>query len=99
MHKVALEQMTRYLACEWGPQGVRVNAVAPWVLKNAPLLADARFHDAVRRATPARRAGELFEVACVVAFLAMPVAGYVNGQVIGIDGGFVQDGFQYAHPS
>ena len=98
MNKAALEHMTRYLACEWGTEGIRVNAVAPWFINTpltAPLLADARFHDAVRRATPMKRVGEPHEVACVVAFLAMPAAGYVSGQVIGIDGAMVQEGFKY----
>ncbi len=98
MNKAALEHMTRYLACEWGPHGVRVNAVAPWFVRTpltAPLLSDGRFHDAVRRATPLRRVGEPFEVAAVVAFLCMPAAGYVSGQVVGIDGAMMQEGFRY----
>ena len=115
MNKAAVEHMTRYLACEWGAHGIRVNAVAPWFIRTpltAPLLADGRFHagpthralpapctcirctadslctvcghrfhDAVRRATPMRRVGEAHEVACVVAFLCMPAAGYISGQV------------------
>ena len=98
MHKAALEHMTRYLACEWGRDGVRVNAVAPWFIKTpltAPLLADEPFHAAVRRATPLGRVGEPNEVACVVAFLAMPAAGYISGQVVGIDGALTCLGFRY----
>jgi Tropinone reductase 1 len=98
MSKAALEHMTRYLACEWGPHGIRVNAVAPWFINTpltAPLLADPRFRDAVRRATPLRRVGEVHEVACVVAFLAMPAAGYISGQVIAIDGAMTQEGFRF----
>ena len=98
MNKAALEHMTRYLACEWGEHGIRVNAVAPWFIQTpltAPLLADKRFHDAVRRATPMRRVGEVHEVACVVAFLAMPAAGYISGQVVGIDGAMMQEGFKF----
>ena len=48
----------------------------------------------VRRATPLRRVGEPHEVACTVAFLAMPAAGYITGQVVGIDGGMMQEGFR-----
>ncbi|EOD13493.1 putative tropinone reductase [Emiliania huxleyi CCMP1516] len=98
MTKAALEHMTRYLACEWGPDGIRVNAVAPWFIRTpltAPLLAQEPFHDAVRRATPLRRVGEPCEVASTVAFLAMRAAGYITGQVVGIDGGMMQEGFRY----
>lgn len=90
--------MTRYLACEWGGYGVRVNAVAPWFIRTEltePLLAEPPFLDAVQRATPMGRVGECHEVACVVAFLAMPAAGYISGQVIGIDGAMTALGFRY----
>jgi len=98
MTKAALEHMTRYLACEWGPDGIRVNAIAPWFIKTPltePLLAKEEFHDAVRQATPLRRVGEPYEVACTVAFLAMEAAGYITGQVVGVDGGMMQEGFRY----
>jgi len=101
MHKAAIEHMTRYHACEWGEHGVRVNCVAPWFIRTPltePLLAQEHFHAAVRRATPLRRVGEPYEVACVVAFLAMPAAGYVTGQVIGIDGAMPALGFRYMPP-
>ena len=76
----------------------RVNCVAPWFIRTpltAPLLSEPHFHAAVRRATPLRRVGEPHEVACVVAFLAMPAAGYVTGQVIGVDGAMPAEGFRY----
>eukprot|EP00967_Tisochrysis_lutea_P126506 scaffold214042_cov35-Tisochrysis_lutea.AAC.2 len=72
----------RYLACEWGPSGVRVNAIAPWFISTPltrPLLNKPDFAAAVRRVTPLRRWGEAHEVACTVAFLAMPAAGYISG--------------------
>jgi len=81
-----------------GPGRHRVNAIAPWFIKTPltePLLAKEEFHDAVRQATPLRRVGEPYEVACTVAFLAMEAAGYITGQVVGVDGGMMQEGFRY----
>jgi gluconate 5-dehydrogenase len=89
--KAGLEQLTRVLAREWGPDGVTVNVLAPWYVPT-PLtegvLADARFRDAVLRVTPAGRLGTPAEVAAAVAFLAGPEAGWINGVVLPLDGGF-----------
>jgi len=77
---------------------VRVNAVAPWFISTPltrPLLNDPPFAAAVRRATPLRRWGEGHEVACTVAFLAMPAAGYISGAVIPVDGAMMCEGFRY----
>jgi Tropinone reductase 1 len=59
------------------------------------LLAKEPFHAAVRKATPLRRVGEPYEVACTAAFLCMEAAGYITGQVLGIDGGMMSEGFRY----
>ena len=72
MSKAGLDHLTRYLACEWGPAGVRVNSVDPWFIKTdltEPLLSDKDFRAAVDARTPLRRPGEPHEVAGVVAFL------------------------------
>ena len=98
MTKAAIEHMTRYLACEWGPDGIRVNAIAPWFIRTPltePLLSKEAFHSAVKQATPLRRVGEPHEVACTCAFLCMDAAAYVTGEVVGIDGGMMKEGFRY----
>jgi 3-oxoacyl-[acyl-carrier protein] reductase len=67
-------------------RGITANVVAPGVIRGG--MADDTFGDAeVRAMVPAGRAGTPEEVAALVAFLCSDAAGYVNGQVIGINGG------------
>ncbi|MDN5925179.1 MAG: SDR family oxidoreductase [Xanthomonadales bacterium] len=96
MSKAAIHQMTRNLACEWADDGIRVNAVAPWYIRTQRselALADADYLDEVLERTPLGRIGEPEDVAAAVAFLCLPAAAYVTGQVIAVDGGFVHYGF------
>ena len=94
--KAALVQMTRYLAAEWAPDHIRVNAVAPWYI-DTPLaqqvLSDRDYLREVLSRTPMGRIGTPGEVAGAVAFLCMPAAGYITGQCIAVDGGFTIHGF------
>jgi len=96
LSKAALAQLARNLAVEWGPRGVRVNAVSPGLVRTplaAPLLEDAAFLQRRLAATPLRRVGEPHEVAGVVAMLASAAGAFITGQNIVVDGGtLISDG-------
>jgi NAD(P)-dependent dehydrogenase (short-subunit alcohol dehydrogenase family) len=88
-----LEMLTRSLACEWGPRGVRVNAVAPSFIET-PIAVGKGAGDADQRierlgdCSPMGRPGTSKEVADVVAFLCSDNASYINGSVLEVDGGW-----------
>ena len=84
--KAALHGASRSLAREMASRGISVNVVAPGVI--AGRMASAAFEpEMVKQMVPAGRPGTPEEVAALVAFLCSDAAGYVNGQVIGINGG------------
>jgi len=88
--KAGLSQLTRYLAKEWGPDGIRVNAIEPWYIRT-PLtevvLLNEKALAKIKERTPLGRYGEAKEIAGLAAFLCMPASSYLSGQVIAVDGG------------
>lgn len=89
--KGGLTALTLHMACEYGPQGIRSNCVAPGVTMTD--MVRERFNDkAFRRMqvdmTPYPRLGETEDVASTIAFLCSPGAAFINGQTIVVDGGW-----------
>lgn len=83
--------LTRALAVEWAPRGVRVNCICPGSVATpmiGELLERPEFADYLRRRVPMRRWAEPEEIARVAVFLASPAASYINGAVIPVDGGW-----------
>jgi 3-oxoacyl-[acyl-carrier protein] reductase len=84
--KAALHGATKSLAREMGSRGITCNVVAPGVVEGR--MAEAAFPaEAIKQLVPAGRPGRPEEVAALIGFLCSDAAGYINGQVIGIDGG------------
>jgi NAD(P)-dependent dehydrogenase (short-subunit alcohol dehydrogenase family) len=90
MSKAADHHLIRNLAAEWGPKNVRVNAIAPGLIKTD--FAKALWEDAARRKaredeTPLRRLGVPRDIGGIAVFLASEAAAFITGQVIVADGG------------
>ena len=90
--KSGLEALTRILSKEEGPNGIRVNAVAPGPIRTDMLRESLEVMgperaDAFVRSVPLGRTGEPREIAAAVAFLVSDAAGYITGQVLYVNGG------------
>ena len=88
--KAGLLSLTEQVALEWGPKGVRCNAVGPGLVPTpgtGDVYDDPQVREIRSGAVPTRRLAEPADIANVVAFLASDDAAYVNGQVIYVDGG------------
>lgn len=91
MTKHAIEGLTKAMAVELAPRGIRVNAVAPTFIETpmtAPMLADADFRRFVERMIPMGKTGSPDDVADAVLYLASPAAGLVTGHSLLVDGGW-----------
>jgi NAD(P)-dependent dehydrogenase (short-subunit alcohol dehydrogenase family) len=94
--KAALMQLVRNLAVEWGPRGVRANAIAPGLTSTSWTANILRDEEATAKRlglTPLRRIATTQEIAGTAVFLAGPAAGSITGQTIVVDGGVtISDG-------
>jgi 2-hydroxycyclohexanecarboxyl-CoA dehydrogenase len=90
--KSAVNGLTKSLALEYGPAGITVNAVPPGFI-DTPMLRNAEARGRIRDvqatidATPVRRIGKPEDIAAACAFLISDEAGYITGQILGVNGG------------
>lgn len=88
--KGAIDNLTRELARQWAPHGIRVNALSPGFFPtemNAPMMEQPGRVEGIIARIPLGRAGEPDDIEGVAVFLASPASRYVTGQVLGLDGG------------
>lgn len=94
--KSAVSMITRTLASEWGPFGIRVNAIAPGYIRTAMtdrLIEEGRLSEAdIVRRSPSGRMGTPEDVAAAFVFLASDEARFVSGAVLPVDGGYMAHG-------
>lgn len=90
--KSGVAGMTRALAAEWAPLGIRVNGLGPGYFETemtAGLYADAKWRTTMLSKLPMRRFGELDDLIGATVFLCAPASAYVTGQVLYVDGGYL----------
>lgn len=89
--KAGVDQITRSLALEWGPEGIRINSVVPGIIEDTEgfrrLASGPGVADRIADSTPLQRLGAKQDVANACLYLTSALAEFVSGQVIVIDGG------------
>lgn len=90
--KAAILNLTRTMAVEWGPQGINSNLIAPGPVKDTEgvkrLMGNPKAGKMIERLIPVPRLAEGWEIGAMAAFLLSPLAAYINGAAIPVDGGF-----------
>lgn len=91
--KAAVNHLTRNVAFDLGPKGIRVNAIAPGAIKTDALakVLTPQIEAAMLKHTPLGRLGETQDIANAALFLCSPAASWVSGQVLTVSGGGVQE--------
>lgn len=88
--KAAVIGLTKALAKELGPSNVRVNCVAPGVIQTDMLaVVDPAIQEELKEETPLMKLGTPGDIAKSVCFLCSDEAGFITGQILGVNGGFV----------
>lgn len=90
--KAAINHMTANLAHDYGPHGIRINAIGPGATRTAALesVLTPEIKERMLAHTPIKRLGEAEDIAGAVLYFAAPVSAWVSGQVIFVNGGGVQ---------
>lgn len=94
--KAGVDLLTKSLALEWGPVGIRVNGIVPGPIREtegmARLAPTPELQARVDRSVPLRRQGDAAEIAAAAMFLASDAAAYVSGVLLPVDGGWLAGG-------
>lgn len=94
--KAGVDMITRCLANEWGPSGVRINSIIPGPIAGtegmARLAPTPAAMKACEQSVPLKRLGNPSDIANACVFLASPMASYITGAIIPVDGGWLQGG-------
>lgn len=95
--KAGVDMITKTLAMEWGPEGIRTNSIVPGPIDGTEgisrLAPTNEVREACRQSVPLKRMGTPMDIAYACLFLASPLASYINGAILPVDGGWVQGGF------
>ncbi len=101
--KAGVDMLTRTLALEWGPEGVRVNGVMPGAVAGTEgmdrLAPEGPIRDALSRQLPLRRLATKDDIADTVIFLCSEAAGYITGAILPCDGGMTAAGMVIQSPA
>lgn len=95
--KAGVDMITKTLALEWGVEGIRINSVIPGPIDGTEgmrrLAPTPEIHEACRKSVPLKRMGVADDVANACLFLSSPMASFVHGTVLPVDGGWLLGGY------